>query len=265
MHPKSLFTRISLREPTATDSSVLTIRPDLLQAQQNLLLRSLDPSDLALLAPHLTPVEMGGGECLLAIGAPEPVACFPLTLVASVVEVMADGSRFEIGLIGPEGVIGWPIALCGPHVAPAGIVQLGGGAMLTVPLSVLPELCAQSRPLHAAMLAFAQSFAVQMSHMIVANLRDGIERRLARWLLMLHDRVPGDVLVVTHGELASALHVRRASITDTLHVLEGNRIVRCSRGQLAVRDRAALVAAAGDSYGPPEASYRALIGAFGKG
>lgn len=237
--------------------------PDILQASRNLLLGSLEASDFALLTPHLVHVEVAGGETLSPVSG-EPVVCFPLTMVASVVQVMRDGSRFEIGLIGPEGVIGWPVTVGSQSAAQEGIVQLGGGAMLTVPLSVLPTLCAQSGTLHAAMLSFVQSFAVQMSHMIVANLRDGIERRLARWLLMLHDRIPGDVLAVTHGELASALHVRRASVTDTLHVLEGNRVVRCTRGQLVVRDRAALTALAGDSYGPAEASYRALIGAFGK-
>ena len=264
MHPKPLFRRISARGSTAIEYRVPTKRLEPLQRSRNLLLDSLDDGDQALLVPYLTRVELGGGECLLTLAEAGPVAGFPLTLVASTVEVMADGSRMETGLIGPEGVIGWPIALCGRHVAQAGNVQLDGGAILTLPLAVLPGLCAQSRSLHAAMLCFAQSFAVQMSHMVVTNLRDGIERRLARWLLMLHDRVPGDVLAVTHGELASALHVRRASITDTLHVLEGDRVVRCTRGQLTVRDRPALTALAGESYGQPEASYRALIGAFGK-
>lgn len=233
--------------------------------RRNILLDSLSDGDSRALAPCLTYVDLCAGRCLATLATDEPIVCFPLSLVTSVVQLMADGSRFEIGLIGSEGMIGWS-AVAGAVPAPlAGIAQLGGGAALVAPAAIVAEHCRQSVTLHAAMLAFVQSFAAQMSHTIVANLRYGIERRLARRLLMLHDRIDGDVLTLTHGELATALHVRRASITDTLHILEGDHVLRCTRGQLAIRDRPALMRIAGDSYGPAEASYRALIGDFGKG
>ena len=232
--------------------------------QGNRLLQSLHDDDITLLTPHLERVVVGAGETIASTDGDAALVYFPLTLVASVIQVMADGARFEIGLIGAEGVVGWSAALADAPSSLTGVAQMGGGTALVAQSSTVAALCRRSAALNDAMLAFGQSFSVQMSHTIVATLRDGIERRLARWLLMLHDRVDGDVLALTHGELAGALHVRRASITDTLHILEGGRVVRCTRGQLAIRDRAALVAIAGDSYGPAEASYRALIGDFGK-
>ena len=116
------------------------------------------------------------------------------------------------------------------------------------------------------MLSFVQSYTVQMSQTIVANLRDGIERRLARWLLMLHDRIDGDD---AGGDAWRTCRRRctsaaRASPT-ALHILEGERIVRCTRGQLVVRDRAALGAIAGDSYGGAEASYARMVGLLRQG
>lgn len=245
-------------------TQLLMKQADNISTQRNRLLDSLSSDDMTALAPSLTFVELGGGRCMSTLSHHGPIVCFPLNLVASIVQVMPDGARFEVGLVGSEGMLGWTSVVGDAPAPQAALAQLGGGAALTVPLPLLAQLCARSITLHAALLAFVQSLTVQMSHTIVANLRDGIEQRLARWLLMLHDRVEGDVLALTHGELAQALHVRRASITDTLHVLEGSHVLRCTRGQLTIRDRAALVAVAGDSYGPAEASYRALIGDFGK-
>ncbi|MES2339456.1 MAG: Crp/Fnr family transcriptional regulator [Pseudomonadota bacterium] len=244
---------------------MLNIQPQLLAPRFNRLVGSLSRDDVNLLVPHLTSVNLVGGQCISTLSAGAAIVCFPLTLVASVAEVLADGSRFDIGLVGSEGVLGWPAVLGGAAALEKGNAQMTGGTAFVVPADVLVDLCTRSRTLHDSILRFVQSFAVQMSHTIVANLRDGIDRRLARWLLMLHDRVDGDGLPVTHGELAAALNIRRASVTDTLHVLEGDHVLRCTRGQVVVRDRAALVAIAGDSYGPAEARYRALIGPFGKG
>lgn len=228
------------------------------------MLDGLSEGDRGLIVPHLTYVLLPGGQPISLLINSSPAVCFPLGLIASAVQITADGGRFDVGLIGSEGVLGWSAALGDGSGQQLGVAQLGGGSAMLAPAALVAEACRRSPTLHTALLAFLHSFMIQMSHTIVANLRDGIERRLARWLLMLHDRVEGDALAVTHGELASALHVRRASITDTLHVLEGNHIVRCTRGQIIIRDRTLLTLTAGDSYGPAEASYRALIGDFGK-
>ncbi len=246
------------------NAPALMFRSELTVHRRNRLFDQLDGGDVNFLSPHLTYVELAGGASVAELGDGAPIVCFPLTLVASIGQSMTDGSRFDVGLVGAEGMIGWSSLLGGAGVLDTGVAQVGGGTALIAPAALLAERFAASATLRAALLAFIQSITVQMSHTIVANLRDGVDRRLARWLLMLHDRVEGDVLSVTHGELAAALHVRRASITDTLHVLEGDRVVRCTRGLLTIRDRSALRTIAGDSYGPAEASYRALIGTFGK-
>ena len=86
-----------------------------------------------------------------------------------------------------------------------------------------------------------------------------MEQRTARWLLMYHDRIDGDELAITHEELGVMLGVRRASITDALHHLEGSEGIRSLRGRLQIRDRVRLVALAGDTYGRAEAEYERLI------
>lgn len=233
-------------------------------SQRNLLLRSLDPKSAALVAPHLMPVSLRGGDRIGESAVPVQHVCFPETLVASFAELLPDRTRVEIGMIGCEGIIGWPVLLGAAHSPHIGIVQLGGGDALTLPAPVLVGLCEAHPALHAELLRFVQSFTVQMGRTIVANLRDTIERRLARWVAMLHDRVDGDTLAITHQCLSDALGVRRASVTDALHVMEGNGVLRCTRALMLVRNRAALVALAGHSYGAAEDAYTRLIAPFGK-
>jgi hypothetical protein len=88
---------------------------------------------------------------------------------------------------------------------------------------------------------------------------------MARWILLYHDRLEGDEFPMTHEEIGIMLGVRRASATDILHILEGERAIHNARGRLVIRDRARLEEIAGDTYGEVEATYRALIGRFGKG
>ena len=99
-----------------------------------------------------------------------------------------------------------------------------------------------------------------MSHTALANACHVIEQRLARWLVMCHDRVDGDDLSTTHEFLSVMLGVRRAGVSETLQSLEDRGLISATRGRLTVLDRAGLEAAAGDSYGVPEAEYARLFG-----
>jgi hypothetical protein len=99
-----------------------------------------------------------------------------------------------------------------------------------------------------------------MSFTALSNGSNVIGERLARWLLMSHDRVDGDDLNLTHDFLALMLGVRRSSVTDAIHILEGEHCIRAMRGHIHVRDRAKLEQVAGPSYGQPEAAYKRLFG-----
>ena len=85
--------------------------------------------------------------------------------------------------------------------------------------------------------------------------------RLARWLLMWDDRLRPDTLTVTHEFLALLLGVRRPGITDALHMLEGNGLIRSTRSNVRIFDRAGLLIVAGGFYGVPESEYDRALGA----
>jgi hypothetical protein len=114
------------------------------------------------------------------------------------------------------------------------------------------------------MLRFAGYFTLQVSRAAVTNLIEPLERRMARWILLYHDRLEGDEISMTHEEIGIMLGVRRASATDVLTSLKGLRAIRSERGRLVVRDRYLLEQIAGETYGDAEADYRRMIGPFGK-
>jgi CRP-like cAMP-binding protein len=97
-----------------------------------------------------------------------------------------------------------------------------------------------SRSLHRSLLRYAQALNVQTSATAFANAEHTVEMRLARWLLMCHDRVDGDEFAITHEFMSMMLGVRRAGVTTTIHILEGNGLIRAKRGVITVRDREGL-------------------------
>jgi len=109
------------------------------------------------------------------------------------------------------------------------------------------------------MIRLIEAFAVQLAYTAVSNAAHDVNERLARWILMCHDRVSGDELHLTHEFISLMLSVRRPSVTTSLHVLEGNGFIRAERGLITVRKRAALEDFARDAYGKPEEEYKRLM------
>jgi hypothetical protein len=102
---------------------------------------------------------------------------------------------------------------------------------------------------------------IQTMQTAYANAEFTIEQRLARWILMTDDRITRDDLPLTHEFLSLMIGTRRASITEATHVLEGEGLIRATRGRITVRDRSGLQARAGSAYGVAEREYDRLFGA----
>jgi CRP-like cAMP-binding protein len=109
-------------------------------------------------------------------------------------------------------------------------------------------------------LLFVQSFVIQAAHTAISNGTGKLEERLARWLLMAHDRVDGDDLPLVHDFLARMLGVRRSGVTVALHSLEASALIKTARGHIMIVDRGGMEELANGSYGVPEAEYARLTG-----
>lgn len=236
-----------------------------LDASRNILIASLAHEDYAALEPHLDRVPLDEGEELGRFGEPIESICFPEAAVVSISHVYPGGETVETGVIGICGMVGWPALLGAKDFPHRAVVQVGGGSALRLDAPVFLEAAAARPGIASLGLRFALAFSIQFATAAASNLRDPTERRLARWLLMCHDRLEGDEIGLTHHFIGEMLGVRRASVTDALHILEGEGAIRGHRSLIIVRDRTRLEEMAGASYGFTEARYRELIGPFGKG
>lgn len=230
---------------------------------RNSLLKALGTDDLALLAPHLERVALAKGDTLVVPDQPITQVYFPEAALGSVVATSPEGHRIEASMIGAEGMTGLAVVLAADRTPHQTVVQIEGAA-LRISAGALRAALARSPSLTAMMLRFAKALYIQTTYTALSNASHGVDERLARWLLMCHDRCAGDEMPLTHEFLSIMLAVRRPSVTTSLHVLEGLHLIRAERGKVLVRDRAGLEDFARDAYGPPEAEYMRLIGPMPK-
>jgi CRP-like cAMP-binding protein len=224
----------------------------------NQLLASLSTDDFSLLEAHLEPVDLALRKHLEKPNRRIDAAYFPHTGFASVVAVQSAEKQVEVGLIGREGMTGLPIVL-GNHRSPHSTYMQAAGKGQCIRSSDLRNAIHESPTLRDSLLKYVQAFGVQAAHTAVCNARWRLDQRLARWLLMAHDRMAGDMVPLTHEFLSIMLGVRRSGVTDALKILQSAGLVTCVRGGITVRDRKGMERYAGESYGVPEAEYRRLV------
>ncbi len=227
----------------------------------NRLLACMPPAAANDLRRHLVATDMAPATVLQEPDQPAGEIHFPSTAILSVVgpaTVRRPGA--EIALIGCEGMTGVPEILSNANWPFSTIAQVGGET-LAMEACRFRAFVAERRDLRDFLLRYVQAFLVQTGDTALANARGVLSQRLARRILMTHDRMGSDVLPLTHQQLATMLGVRRASVTEALHLLEGDCIVRSLRGRLLVRNRPALIEIAAGYYGAAEAAYDRLLGA----
>ena len=182
---------------------------------------------------------------------------FPESGVISIVADIEEG-RFEVGMAGWEGMVGIPAVLGVDHTPHTAMVQMAGDGwlitreQLRIAMDTIPSF-------RSILLRYVHAYLVQVGQTAYANVGYPLEARLARWILMTHDRSASDELVLTHEFMATMLGSRRPGVTFAVQALEGNRLIRATRGRIIVRDRQGLEALAGDAYGLAEREYSNVL------
>lgn len=229
---------------------------------QNRLLSTLPASDQEAIWRLLEPATLTAQQVLEVPNELIEFAYFPESGLVSVIASDRGTRRIETGPFGREGMSGLAILLGldrSPHETR---VQLRGDAH-RIRADALRQLIADRSAVHALFLRYVQAFSIQTADTLVATAHATLEVRLIRCILMLHDRMKGDDMAVMQDLMAVMLAVRRAGVTDALHVLEGAGLIRSTRGRLQVLDRAGLEKRCGSFYGVPEAEYERLVGTYG--
>ncbi len=225
---------------------------------RNHLFAKMRPDDWSLIAPLLEPITLKERQVVEVPGKPITHVYFIETGVVSVVAVNADDHRIEVGVIGKEGMTGVPLVMGDNKAQHSAYMQIAGNGF-RMAATPFVEALAKSVSLTAVMLKSAQAFMIQTAHTALANGRAKLEERLARWLLMAHDRMDTDAVPLTHEFLAVMLGVRRAGVTVALHSFEQRGFIAMRRGQLTLINRSGIEQVAGSFYGMPEAELKRLM------
>jgi len=225
----------------------------------NRVLSGLSDNDFALLAPQLIPTSLKRRQQLQASSQDVQTVYFLERGIASVVVFTGKTRRVaEVAIVGVEGIVGLPVILDGRRSS-CEVFMLLEGSGQRISADDLRAAINQSPTLLKCLLRYAHAFAVQSGYAALANAHGSVLERLARWLLMAHDRTRGDKLVLTHECLSATLAVRRASVTMALKALRHQGAIEVSRGCITVMHRRRLEACANGLYGAPEAELERLF------
>jgi CRP-like cAMP-binding protein len=216
----------------------------------NRLLSRLSRADARLLEPHLQAADLPVRKQLQTRNDRVRQVYF---LESGVASVVANGQHtIEIGMIGREGMTGISLVLGdGGRVPNETYMQIAGrGQRLSA--NDLRQAISASATLHQVLLGYVHAFLAQTAQTALANGRSKIEERLARWLLMAHDRVDGDELTLTHEFLAVMLGVRRSGVTTAIQELERKGLIGHRRSFITIIDREGLEENSNGTYTRPK-------------
>jgi CRP-like cAMP-binding protein len=205
----------------------------------NRLLGMLSSDEFRDLEADLQRVELQAKAPMIAANEPIVVVDFPLHGVASQLATMQDGTRVEVGPVGREGTTGLPLFLGATSTPIDTLMQVPGEAM-RIKAAAFRAAVDRIPSLRRALQLYAESTVTSMAWWVACNRVHVIEKRLARWLLMTHDRVLGDEFLLTQEFLSQMMGVRRASVSEVANEFQDAGLIRYSRGLLRIVDRPAL-------------------------
>jgi CRP-like cAMP-binding protein len=225
----------------------------------NGLLAALPPEDLARLRPRLQPVELPFDHTLYPADGIVEAVLFVETGMVSLLATLEDGEQVEVGIAGSEGLIGLPLVLGDDRSLVEARVQMEGTA-LRMNVAALRDEMEGSAALRLVLKRYTLAFQAQVTMTAACNARHAIEQRLARWLLIAHDRAGADEFPMTHEFLSMMLGVRRPGVTIAAGVLQKAGLIQYARGRMAVTDRPGLEASSCECYHTTRREFARLLG-----
>ena len=229
-----------------------------LPSEQNHLIERLPRTDRLRLLAVCEPVQLLLSDVLCEPGTPTRHVFFPTDGFISLVALIEGSPGVEVGLVGREGMLGVQLALGVPTTPLHALVQ-GSGAAWRVGARVFRQQLAHSPALQRGIHRYLYVLMSQLATSAACLRFHQIGPRLARWLLMSHDRAHADHFHVTQEFLAYMLGVRRVGITMAAGVLQRGGLIGYHRGDFTVLDRLGLEAAACGCYAADRKTYTAML------
>jgi len=214
---------------------------------RNRLLAALPKKEYQRLLPELEHVPLVFGDVLYESGETINHVYFPEGGIISLLSTVGSRKVLEVGIVGNEGMAGLPVVLGVSASLNMGLVQSEGTAM-RVKTAMLQREFKRDGALQRLLHRYLHSLLTQISQSAVCNRFHMVDARLARWLLMTHDRVESDEFRLTQEFLSHMLGVRREAVSKAAGDLQKHGIINYSRGYITILSRAGLEAIACECY-----------------
>lgn len=224
----------------------------------NLILQAMAEEDRLLLENSMTSMDVPRGEILFETGSKIDRIYFIDSGVVSLVALFSDGTTSEITTIGKEGFVNVG-SLLDDDLAIARHTMQVAGSVRCINSDMLRHYVSGSETLRGLLYRYAQTLIAQISQTVACNNLHNANQRLARWLLMTHDRVGGDELGLTQEFLAEMLGVRRPTVSELAQTLQEDGLIRYRRGRITILDRAGLEARCCECHSIIDAQFRRLL------
>jgi len=235
------------------------VRPPQQSAVRNRLLAALPPEILTEFLPKLHRVSLALRQTLAAPGQPIEAVYFIESGWTSMVAHMDEGTQAEVGLIGREGLVGASVVAGVGTAFVEAYMQAPGEALQIETKAFQREL--DTHPLLLRrLLRYNEAMHAQVMQTAACNGRHSLEQRLARWILMAHDRADDDELPLTQEFMALMLCVQRPSVTLVARTLQQANLIRYTQGRVTVTDRDGLEATACDCYRTVRERFDQILG-----
>lgn len=221
---------------------------------ENRILNALTGEEYGRLAPHLEFIQTNHGQILYQTAQTIDYVYFPDKTMISLVSQMSDGGSVEVGVVGFEGVVGLPFLLGVEESPHETMVQVHDG-VARMPAHLLWEEFRRGGVLQEVLLRYTQSLLQLTAQVAACNRAHSLEERLARWLLMCHDRCLCEDMPLTHELLATMLGVRRAGVTTAAIALQAEGLIHYARGHIQILNRHGLEDYACECYAMIKAEF----------
>lgn len=231
------------------------------EAQLNHLLAALPAEEFNRLEPSLKPVKLTLGEVIYESGEQLEYIYFPTTAIISLLYIMENGSTSEIGMAGNDGLVGIALYMGGSTTPNRAVVQSAGNAFRMRSKDLNSEFVLGG-VFHNILLRYTQYFMTQISQAAVCNRLHSVEQQLCRWLLINHDLLQSNKLIMTHDLIANMLGVRREGVSIAAGNLQKKGIIKYVRGTITMLDRKGLESVACECYGVVSEEFDRLMGKY---
>jgi CRP-like cAMP-binding protein len=226
---------------------------------ENRILAALPAAQYDRLRPHLEHATIALGDVIYESGGQLDYVYFPITAIISLLYMMENGSSAEMGLAGNEGVVGIALFMGGGTMPNRAVVQ-SAGAAIKMDAKVLKEEFARGGQFQQSLLLYTQALITQISQTAVCNRLHSVEQQLCRWLLLSHDRVQTDELIMTQALIADMLGVWREGVTIAAGRLQDMGAISYFRGLIKILDRKKLEATVCECYRVVKDEFDRLLG-----